>query len=90
MVSFYCVGVGYYGSTYLGSCNEFYDFKATMNIPLKGSGYGMYTTIITLCAHAQQGKAMPSCVCVCVRKKNASSRVAKAFTDVIVNDKQSA
>jgi len=33
------------------------------------------------------------CVCVCVRKKilkNASSRVAKAFTDVIVNEKQSA
>jgi len=40
-----------------------------MNIPLKGSGYGMYTTIITLCAHAQQGKAMLSCVCVCPQEK---------------------
>jgi len=32
------------------------------------------------------------CVCVSAKKilKNASSRVAKAFTDVIVNEKQSA
>ena len=40
---------------------------------------------------------MPSCMCVCVcvcvyvcvSAKNASSRVAKAFTDVIVNEKPS-
>ena len=37
-----------------------------------------------------RGKAMPSCLCVCVcvliGKKNASSRVAKVFTDVIINE----
>jgi len=29
-------------------------------------------------------------VFICVGKKNASSRVTKAFTDIIVNEKQSA
>ena len=40
-----------------------------------------------------RGKTMPSflCVCVCVGKKifqNTSSRVARAFKDVILNEKQ--
>jgi len=43
-----------------------------------------------------RGKAMPLCLCVCVcvsvekNIENASSRVAKVFTDVIVSEKQSA
>ena len=50
--------------------------------------------IITHCACAAGVKqCLHVCVCVCVCKKilkNASSRVAKALTDVIVNEKQSA
>lgn len=49
--------------------------------------------LITPHAHASRGKVMPSClyVCVCVsgekKLKNTSSRVAKAFKDVLLNEK---
>ena len=41
-------------------------------------------TLTRACMHSR-GKAMPSCLCVCLLAKNASSRLAKAFTGVIPN-----